>query len=484
MRSCILLLLVATVVGRYAAAPLQTPKELILSGTIVPMNGPPFQGAVYIRDSLIERVVRNPYRGADAVVRHALIYPGLIDIHNHPLYNVLGLWRARGTYANRYCWRNDSAYVVDVKNVQDSLLRLAHLATEIGIWAEVRALAGGTVALQGWRLDSGQAFRGILARNVEEDSPLYANFGRPWTGHVSIDLTTDTLFVQGRLNVLTRARPWILHLAEGTDGESRGEFATLAITNLIGPNLVLIHGVALDFAAFRRLSARGAHLVWSPLSNFLLYGKTTQVDSAKLAGVSISLGSDWAPSGSKNLLGELKVADRWNKQHGTPFSDEELAWMVTRNPAEAIGWGDRVGMISKGNIADLLVLDSLNGDPYRNLIEATERNVQLVMVGGDLVYGDAAMLRRADPGGWEIVGRVGGRTKAVRLTGKLHTSDTTHVTFARVRRTLRSAFRQPWLLGRAGLDSLFTAQDSTFFLRIRSSRNVPTWLKDLESSYR
>ena len=49
-------------------------------------------------------------------------------------------------------------------------------------------------------------------------------------------------------------------------------------------------------------------MVWSPLSNLLLYGATADVAAAQAAGVSIGLGSDWSPAGSKNLLGELKVA--------------------------------------------------------------------------------------------------------------------------------------------------------------------------------
>ena len=44
------------------------------------------------------------------------------------------------------------------------------------------------------------------------------------------------------------------------------------------------------------------------MSNLLLYGATSRVKSARENGVRIGLGSDWAVSGSKNLLGELKVA--------------------------------------------------------------------------------------------------------------------------------------------------------------------------------
>ena len=49
-------------------------------------------------------------------------------------------------------------------------------------------------------------------------------------------------------------------------------------------------------------------MVWSPLSNYLLYGESTDIRAAKNAGILIGIGRDWAPSGSKNLLGELKVA--------------------------------------------------------------------------------------------------------------------------------------------------------------------------------
>ena len=48
--------------------------------------------------------------------------------------------------------------------------------------------------------------------------------------------------------------------------------------------------------------------MWSPFSNLWLYGKTTDVATAQSNGMRICLGADWSPSGSKSLLGELKVA--------------------------------------------------------------------------------------------------------------------------------------------------------------------------------
>ena len=49
-------------------------------------------------------------------------------------------------------------------------------------------------------------------------------------------------------------------------------------------------------------------MVWSPLSNLMLYGGTTNIGAARSAGVPLALGSDWSPTGSKNLLNELKIA--------------------------------------------------------------------------------------------------------------------------------------------------------------------------------
>ena len=53
--------------------------------------------------------------------------------------------------------------------------------------------------------------------------------------------------------------------------------------------------------------------MWSPFSNLWLYGATTDVAAARARGLRLCLGSDWAPSGTKNLLGELKVADLYNR---------------------------------------------------------------------------------------------------------------------------------------------------------------------------
>ncbi|MCE2990149.1 MAG: amidohydrolase family protein, partial [Nitrosomonadaceae bacterium] len=154
-----------------------------------------------------------------------------------------------------------------------------------------------------------------------------------------------------------------------------------------------IHGVGLTGMQFKEMAQAGAKLVWSPLSNFLLYGQTADIAAARAAGVKLSLAPDWTPSGSKSILGELKVADLVNiYQLGGALSNRELIEMVTINPAEAMGWQGRLGAIAPGYLADLVIVDDTVDDPYRNLVLATENNVRLVMIRGDALYGDQTLM--------------------------------------------------------------------------------------------
>ncbi len=68
----------------------------------------------------------------------------------------------------------------------------------------------------------------------------------------------------------------------------------------IGPALAGIHCAALNAGDFAVMAKHHGSIIWSPLSNLLLYGGTTDIKAARAAGVSIALGSDWSPSGSKN----------------------------------------------------------------------------------------------------------------------------------------------------------------------------------------
>jgi hypothetical protein len=102
------------------------------------------------------------------------------------------------------------------------------------------------------------------------------------------------------------------------------------------------------------------------------------------------------------------------EQLGGAFSARELCELVTANPADALGWSDRLGRLRPGLLADLLVTARRHDDPYRNLIEATERQVRLVLVGGRPVYGTPSLLEAAGALSPEPI-RVAGLRRAISL---------------------------------------------------------------------
>jgi len=305
----------------------------------------------------------------------------------------------------------------------------------------VKAVVGGVTAIQGSTKLS-RPYEGWLIRNVE-----FETFG---TRQRSVFQSVRTLagaeaFADARAH-MTAGRAFIYHLAEGTAPSLLGEYTDLKDNDCLHPGLVAIHATALGRPEYADWGPHGSSMVWSPLSNLWLYRRTSQVGDARDHGIRVCLGADWGPSGSKNLLGELKVADLWNRRPAADggldgaLSDQELCAMVTANPADAVGWGDRLGRIRAGLLADLVVLGRRAPDPWRNLIEATERDVRLVLVGGRPTYGTPGLLRAVGVADPEPIA-VAGRRRAIALVDPA--APDADMTWRQVLAALEAARRDP-----------------------------------------
>ncbi len=512
-------LLVLTVLGTPSWAQWAQDTGLLLTGTVVTMTagGDVLPNTrLWIRREKIEALLRPgdplPPEAAQAVpvATDGYIFPGLIDAHSHTAYNMLPLWTVPKRYTTRYQWPSHKTYKTDINTPKKLLTEPKYLGlnAEVGKYAEIKALVGGTTALQGSASDN--AYIDYLVRNVE-----FKNFEKDRIGQRGLPI--DPRFLQTIATEGAKIKTldaWLYHLAEGTDPQLREEFKQVKDLGLLGRWLVAIHGTALTAADFQEMAQAGAKLVWSPLSNLLLYGKTTDVAAAKRAGVLIALGSDWSPSGSKNLLGELKVADLYNREVlSTLFTDRELVELVTVNPATALGWAEQVGTIAPGRYADLVVVDRRQPDPYRSLITATEQHVQLVLIGGEPYYGDedllAALKTYSTGPDYERLHVIATRRKAIDVTraGIPKGKETAQEILALVAKALQMpeaevkaaipAARdlsapawQQWLkqtfpggVKRIEADPLYTGEDPRFFQGIEGNMNVPAFLRQLQPYY-
>ncbi len=115
---------------------------------------------------------------------------------------------------------------------------------------------------------------------------------------------------------------------------------------LLTAHTALIHSVGLSRSQLARVHRAGASIVWSPRSNFELYGQTIlrhegrlTTEDGTLAGADLDL-----PAAIRNCLSLLGL------------ELEEALRMASLYPAEFLGLADRRGRIAPGYAADLALL--------------------------------------------------------------------------------------------------------------------------------
>lgn len=418
----------------------------VLSGRVVTMAAPSEifeQARVVISRGAIVAVLKHgerlpkEYEQAPLLETSGTIYPGLIDLHNHFVYNVLPLWEVPKKYEDRSEWQRLNGYKSVVTLPVRTLAERPVTAKAIVRYVEAKALIGGTTTGQGMRtrVNGGpQLFHGAM-RNVEETKDARL----PEAGTLVPTLYVDPERVRSFRAALAARVAYFYHLAEGTSSRTRRAFTDLQDNDLLQPALVGIHCLALDAADLEALSQAGAKCVWSPFSNSLLYGKTLELASLLAAQIPFSIGCDWTPTGSKNLLEELKIA-RWvADRQAAPLSNEQLVRAVTTNAASLLGWEAEIGSLEAGKLADLIVLRGDQGDPYDQLVGATEADVALVVIHGIARYGDQALMEALDSTPdtplehWTL----DGSTKAFNL--QTPGSELNSVSFADAQQTLEGA---------------------------------------------
>ncbi len=434
---CLFLLTVA-----FAA---QAQKEpLALTGTLVTREGTIEHGTVLMQGGRILAAgagVPLP-AGTRVVTTGGVIAPGLIDLHNHLTWNVFPRWKPVQEFGNRYDWQQKPVYNV-LMTVPHQAMVAAGLECEMERYAEVKAITEGETSITGspqLACDQG------LARNLDYDPELGGGLGKILYNVFPLQMSEEELAAaKSALDGPPRGS-LLIHLAEGSpkDAAAAREFAMLKARGLLRPGVSLIHAGGIKPEGFAEMAKARVGLVWSPRSNIELYGDTANVSAAHAAGVTMALAPDWSPTGSDGLLGELNYAWVWNQtQVPHLFTDRDLVDMATSNAADLVGLGSRIGSLAPGYAADLIVVTGdgvseggagVGKDAYWVLTHSTPRDLQLVIIGGDAVYGDAALLKQAAaPGSSPEPLQVCGLQKAILLQGQK---------FEQTEKTLDRALRQ------------------------------------------
>src|SRR2546421_907606 len=134
---------------------------LVLVGTVVtfdPARPTLDPGAVYVGDDgrlagVLGAADAPPsgFASARRIDTGGVIYPGLIDLHSHLAYNTLPLWEAaRVPYKHHDLWPDEKHAPAYSTSISWPTKVLGQTAAEALIkYVEVKALIGGTTAIQG-----------------------------------------------------------------------------------------------------------------------------------------------------------------------------------------------------------------------------------------------------------------------------------------------------------------------------------------------
>src|SRR5262245_39206338 len=400
-----------------AAAPTEGPaiRPLLRAGEVDPDTGPTFvlkgrvvplrssssvvkRGWIAIKQGKIAAIstaesapIPTDFQSAVTIDTQGTIYPGLMDLHNHLAYDVLPLWVVPQTYKNRSQWPRHRDYAPQVQLPINLLGSHDPTARPIVRYIDAKPLIGGTTTGQGVRSKQAgmtKLYRGAM-RNIEQtdDTRLGEAGSRVLDYKPGDDDDTESF-----KRALQNFKAYFYHLSEGVDDTAHEHFDDLVQADLIAASLVGIHSLGLNAANLRTMAQHDAKVIWSPYSNLLLYKQTLNLQHLRDSEALFALGCDWSPTGSKNLLQELKVARHVSQQQGNIFSAEDLVRAVTVNAAKILNWDQALGTLANGKFADLLVLAGDSGDPFNQMIDAVERDVQLVCVHGIPRYGDKSIM--------------------------------------------------------------------------------------------
>lgn len=395
--------------------------ELVIAGRIASMAGgateDPRPGRVWIHDGQIVAVTKGKKQVAgfakapEVDVGDAFVLPGLIDMHNHMAYNVLPLWSEPGRnepWMHNKHWTQADTYT---ESITEPAWVYVNACPEALIgYVQVRAMAGGATSAQGWPT-ANHGYHTVV-RNVD-------SYGGNDLIYTSVATKTDDELVTA-VRRMSDGSGFIYHCAEGQRGSRvLSDYVDLEHADGLLPTFIGIHCTAVDPDSWTKWDEGSAGgVVWSPLSNLVLYAQTTLIDDLRARGVKLCLGSDWGPSGTKNLLGEMKVARIAADHFGYALTDAQIVEMVTTNPGSLLErcWHSKIGQLVEGALADITVIRGRGGgSPWHRIVAATERDVALVIVDGLPRYGDTRLMTSAAASATFPM-TVGGRQRRVALS--------------------------------------------------------------------
>jgi 5-methylthioadenosine/S-adenosylhomocysteine deaminase len=394
-------------------------------------------GAVIVRDDKIVAVGRaDELDSGDLDVldfgHHALL-PGIVNAHTHvagAVFRGITEDEPNGFYGLALPMERhlgpEEIYALSLLGAAEVLLagcttihdmfhharETARAASELGLRAQV---AQKVFDIDLTRIGDGMHIR--LAeegeRRLAQNIDLYDEWHGGGDGRIEVrfgahaaDTCTPALLTAIREEARQRGAGHHVHAAQ-TEAECsyiREEFGCSSITHLarndfLSPETVVAHVLFATERDIGLLASTGTAVAHCPVSVAKI-GRFPAVRALYESGARIGWGTDWVTMDPWDAMRAGILTSRVVTEDIGYLSAHEALWRSTVGSAEALGWGDRVGSLTVGKQADLVLmdLDQPHLAPLHNPVSvlvynASGRDVTDVMVAGRFLVRNRLLLR-------------------------------------------------------------------------------------------
>ncbi|MFI0374452.1 amidohydrolase family protein [Actinomadura sp. 1N219] len=413
----------------------RAPRRILIDNGWV-VTGDPALGTLTGCDVLIEdgRITAVgpglPGDGAEVIdARDMIVLPGLVDAHKHTWQSAV---RHRCTE-------------LDLRTYFGEMFgRLGPLYRPEDVYAgnllgALSAIDAGTTTLMDWSHVQNSPEHSDQAIAALRDSGIRAIFGHGWplvdlpawiagsdrphtddVRRIRRELLPDddalvTLHLAGRgpeLSTLEATRADLdmardlgirtsIHMGCGPEYGAMAAIAQLGRAGLLGPDLSFVHCSESADDEFAMIADHGSAVVLAPQHEQALPGiGHTPIDRVRAFGITAGLSTDTETAGAADLFTQMRAglaAHRSQLAEGRTrfaakldaFSVAEVFAMATQGGADTLGLGDRIGSLSPGKRADVVLVRATDPnlfpvtDPVAALVcSAHPGNVDTVLVDG------------------------------------------------------------------------------------------------------
>ncbi len=330
----------------------------------------------------------------DLLFENAIIYPALINSHDH----LVGNWYPPAITEEKFCnshiwvekmkdhptyrdrnkfWVNDGSFILTKRKEM--------ILCKLGVY---KNLFSGVVAVQDHAPHQTDDYYESFPINVIKDYTQCHSLplGNWWGGG-----SAEEEFEKSGKTI-----PFIVHLGEGVDEITGNEFSELKRRGLLAKNTLMIHGIALKENEIREIAELGATICWCPTSNENLIGQHLDINACLKYRANIVIGTDSTLSGNINLFAEMK----FSRDNFPQVSSKDIFDMVTSNPRKALNLTPDYGSLEETS-SQLLVLDKSLNNPFDNIINGSSDKIKLLLhkhrpILGDVQYLDFFNFQKKD----------------------------------------------------------------------------------------